>query len=412
MNHLVWLTQRSCQANIAKFFAFRFIWEFQLFLPIWVIFVQQKHGFSLTQVTLLNVAFWLTMAAGEIPTGAVADAFGRKRSLLIAVMLAAASVSFFVLAPTYPLLMLANTLWALAMTFDSGAALALLYDSLRALGREGEYPRLRGRLAVVVHLAAALSSVLGGLLGAFDLALPFLGYAALLVASLSLVSLLQEPPQEAGPITDKQLSYAQTLQVTTQALRLHATLRYALLFSNIIPLATVMVGITLLQPHALALGVPVAAMGFVSLGLRGVRMAGSSTSFWCATRWGEGTWLRTVSVLVFAGMMGLGLLNSLWGIAFFALVGFASSAAIPVVENEILRQVPGSVRATILSVDSLIFRLLLAIVEPVMGWLGDTYGLPVAFLALGVMVGSSLLVILVLWSQHQGAPPQAMPESA
>jgi MFS family permease len=165
MNPGVWLMQQSCQANIEKFFAFRFLWEFQLFLPIWVIFVQQKHGFSLTQVTLLNVAFWLTMAAGEIPTGAVADVFGRKRSLLIAVMLAAASVSFFVLAPTYPLLMLANTLWALAMTFDSGAALALLYDSLRALRREGEYTRLRGRLAVVVHLAVALSSVLGGCWG-------------------------------------------------------------------------------------------------------------------------------------------------------------------------------------------------------------------------------------------------------
>ena len=122
--------------------------------------------------------------------------------------------------------------------------------------------------------------------------------------------------------------------------------------------------------------------------------------------------MRTVSVLVFAGMMGLGLLSSLWGIAFFALVGFASSAAIPVVENAIVRQVPGGVRATILSVDSLVFRLLLATVEPAMGWLGDTYGLPVAFLALGVMVGSSLLVILVLWSPHQSAPPQVMPESA
>ena len=48
-----------------------------LFFPIWVIFLQEARGFSLTQVTLIDLAFWLTVAFGEIPT-AVADTWGRK----------------------------------------------------------------------------------------------------------------------------------------------------------------------------------------------------------------------------------------------------------------------------------------------------------------------------------------------
>jgi hypothetical protein len=41
--------------------------EFVLFFPIWVIFLQEARGFSLAQVTVLDLAFWLTVALGEIP---------------------------------------------------------------------------------------------------------------------------------------------------------------------------------------------------------------------------------------------------------------------------------------------------------------------------------------------------------
>jgi hypothetical protein len=38
-------------------------------------------------------------------------------------------------------------------------------------------------------------------------------------------------------------------------------------------------------------------------------------------------------------------------------------------------------------------------VEPGLGVLGDTYGLPTAFLALGIGSGISLLVVLTLWAR-------------
>lgn len=406
MPRLAWLTQRSYQANIPKFFVFRFLWDFILFLPIWVIFLQTAHGLSLTQVTLVDLAFWLTVAVGEVPTGAVADTYGRKPSLIIGVLLSAASISLFALAPTYPLLLLANALWAVAFTFDSGAALALFYDSLRELERTADYTRLRGRLAVVENVSIAVSSALGGLLGALDLTLPFLVYAALVLASLSLVWRFHEPPRQPDPATGQHRSYGQTLRLTAQALRQHAGLRYALLYSSILPLAAGIVGMLFLQPHAQTLGVPVAALGFLILGLRGVRIVGATASHRLVARFGELAWLRLAPVVVFVGMLGLSLLNSLWGIALFALVGFATSAINPVIEAVILRQTPSPIRATILSVDSLLFRLLLAVVEPGLGVLGDAAGLPRAFLVLAIGGGVSQMVVLVLWWRAQYDSPR------
>ena len=98
-------------------------------------------------------------------------------------------------------------------------------------------------------------------------------------------------------------------------------------------------------------------------------------------------------------MLGLGLVPTLWGLVFLAVVGLVTSAVMPMVEAMILRQAPAQVRATILSVDSLLSRLLWAMVEPGLGVLGDAYGLAAAFLALGIGSGVSLLVVLTLWAR-------------
>jgi hypothetical protein len=105
--------------------------------------------------------------------------------------------------------------------------------------------------------------------------------------------------------------------------------------------------------------------------------------------------------LIFAGMMGLGIWQSLGGLALFALAGFATSAMTPVVETIVVRHTPRRVRATILSVDSLIFRLLFAGVELGLAVTGDLYGLPLAFLGLGLSTGLGMLAVLVLWGRSQ-----------
>ena len=228
-------------------------------------------------------------------------------------------------------------------TFDSGAALALLYDSLRQVGREAEYTRLRGRLAVVTHVSIATSGVLGGIVGALDLTLPFLLYAMFLLAALGLVWSLYEPPQAttARPHVSTVPGHAHAhgpVSPTAGASALHAAI------SALMPLAISIVGVVFLQPHARALGLPIAAMGFLVLGLHGVRSLGAAAAHRLASRFGETTWLRLVPGIVFLAMLGLGLVPTVWGLGFLAIVGLATSAVTPVVEAMILRHAPAEVR--------------------------------------------------------------------
>jgi MFS family permease len=387
----------SFAGNIPRFFVFRALYNFMLFLPVWVIFLQRDHRLSLTQVTFVDFAFWITMAITEVPTGAVADTLGRKLSNLIGVGLTAVSLLLFGLTPDYTLLLVANSLWAVAMTFISGADLALFYDTLKALGREEEYQNYRGRLQAVTLVSIAVSSGLGGLLGAYDLRATFTVTAALLVVAFVVVLLLKEPPHEPDLETGKRLGYLGTLRITWQTILHQPGLRYALAYSNLVPLVGSAIQATFIQPYAVEVGLPIVILGIVSLGLRLFQIAGSTYSARLVKFFGEWRWLLIAPLFEISGVLALGGMNGPWGILVFAVSGLTISATTPLIESLILRQTPGNIRATILSVDSLIFRLMLALIGPLLGILGDRAGIPYAFVAAAGGTGFLVLLTLLFW---------------
>lgn len=395
----------SYEGNIPKFFIYRILYNFMLFLPVWVIFMQDKFGLTLTEVTFNDSAFWITMALTEVPTGAVADTWGRKQSQLIGMVIATASILTFALAPVYPLVLLANSLWALGITFISGAELALFYDTLRELGREADYPMYRGRLQAVVLVSVAVSSVLGGVIGEFSLVSTFTITAAFMVVATIFLLLLKEPPRQPDAETGANLTYGQTLRVTFGAIRVNPGLRYALLYSSTLPLLGGTIHVTFMQPYAVAIGLPIAALGIIALGLRLSQIIGAVNASRILKRFGEWGWLRLAPLLVATGVIVLGVLNSVTGIVLYALTGFATAVTVPLMEQNILRETPGSVRATILSVDSLLHKILLGLIGPLIGLLADHFSLPTAFWSIGLVFGFTLAVLLLLWSRVRQSEP-------
>jgi MFS family permease len=395
------LMKPSYKTNIPKFLLSRVLYNFSPFLPIWVIYLQEKHGMGLTQVTLIDSAFWLTMALTEVPTGAVADVLGRKQSYAIGIILSGGAALLFALAPTYPLLLFANSLWAFALTFVSGADLAFFFDTLRELGRVEEYARLRGVVTAIDVTATGVGGVIGGLLTLWSFESPFILYAILMVPALLIILTLKEPPRELDEESGLHLSFRQTLRVAAKALGQRPNLRYILGYSNLLPLVSAAIGITLIQPYAVEIGFPVASLGVIMLVLNGVRVLGAMRSSRLTTRLGESRHLALAPIPIVLGLVAMGAVPNAFGLVFFALTYFTSSATRPLIETVIHRQTPGSVRATILSVDSLLLRLLLALVSPLAGVLGDAFSLPVAFILLGIGVGVLLAILLWRWGARR-----------
>ena len=53
-------------SNIPKSFLYRFLMDFQLWLPIWVLYLRDEKGFSLTQINLLDTPFFLLIVLAAV----------------------------------------------------------------------------------------------------------------------------------------------------------------------------------------------------------------------------------------------------------------------------------------------------------------------------------------------------------
>ena len=182
--------------NIRVYYLFMASTGFMIFLPIWIIYLMNGRGLSLTEVGVFEAVFWITIIVAEVPTGAVADRFGRRVSLALGACLFAVATVIFAMADDFSLLLGSYLVMGIAMTLYSGAGDAFLYDTLRVLGRTREYERLAGRSHGLFWAMMVVATAVGGPISYL------IGYSATILISSSffLVSavfalLMHEPPR-------------------------------------------------------------------------------------------------------------------------------------------------------------------------------------------------------------------------
>ena len=144
--------QAAADRNVRWFIVFRVFFNARFYYPVMAILFLDL-GLSLSQFALLNVAWAATSVLLEVPSGALADLVGRKRLVVFAAVLMVIEMGVFSFTPTtnltllFWLFMLNRVISGAAEACASGADEALVYDSLKSVGREGEWPRVLERLA-------------------------------------------------------------------------------------------------------------------------------------------------------------------------------------------------------------------------------------------------------------------------
>ena len=86
-------------------------------------------------------------------------------------------------------------------------------------------------------------------------------------------------------------------------------------------------------------------------------------------------------IVVMITAVGLGAIDHVTAFAFYPLTTTMFAMSFVAISDYLNRRIPSANRATILSIHNMIFSLSVAGMEPLLGWLGDTWGLPVAYRA-------------------------------
>ncbi len=334
--------------NVALVCAIRLLFWTHFVSAILVPFFRDWGGVGLDRILLLNAWFMLWGFALEVPTGAVADRFGRKASATLGYALGAAAVLVYVSAPRFEVFLAAEVVMALSYALISGAEDALLYDSLASLGRTGDAQRIASR-AESLKLAGIVLGALGGawLSGVVGLratmalqAVP-MGLAALLGLALF------EPPQHGARAA---VRWAQIVRDGIGHLRRTPALRrIALDLVGVNALAFLM--IWLYQPLLEAAGIGQRWFGVVHVGLCLGQIAVLQGAARLAGALGAQRELLAVLALgAGAAFLALGLARSPWAVVPLAVVamGFGLGRA-PLMFAELNAHIPSERRATVLS---------------------------------------------------------------
>ncbi len=122
--------------NLALLYLFSFFKSLQFFGAVAVPFYLHRIGLDYTRMFLLEAIFSFAMILFEIPTGVIADRWGRKISLLFGAVFFGAGFLLFGIYTSYMVLVGAEIICAFGMTLLSGADRAILYELLKASGEE------------------------------------------------------------------------------------------------------------------------------------------------------------------------------------------------------------------------------------------------------------------------------------
>jgi MFS family permease len=140
--------------------------------PIWAVFLLSR-GLSLTQFGIVEAVLHVGMLIAQVPTGALADALGRRRLLVAAGFFTAVAELGYVYAPGFALICLAGGVHGVAFALRTGADEAYLFDSLAHDDAQAQFPRMLGGLWAVFQFAGAISFMAGGLIATYSQPLAF-----------------------------------------------------------------------------------------------------------------------------------------------------------------------------------------------------------------------------------------------
>lgn len=115
---------------------------------------------TVLMVVLCEIIYAVTIVIFEIPTGVVADKFGRKPLLVVGAVLSMFEFIILLFAHHFWTFALVVSLAGISSACTSGAWNALLYDSLAAVNMQRSFEKIVGRLNsldLIGSLIAALS---------------------------------------------------------------------------------------------------------------------------------------------------------------------------------------------------------------------------------------------------------------
>lgn len=128
----------------------------------WVALLAAR-GFSLVEIGIAETVFHITSLVFEIPSGVLADVFGRKKMLVVSAVMRMVGNIIMIFSNNLFTVCLSIIFWALSYNFTSGSGDALAYDSLKLSKQESKFEKFESNQLIIYSLCGGVSTLCVGI---------------------------------------------------------------------------------------------------------------------------------------------------------------------------------------------------------------------------------------------------------
>jgi MFS family permease len=365
---------RSLQNNIRTIYVMGFFHSFIVVVPVFVPLLQ-GYGLSMSQILQTQAIFALTTALFEVPSGYIADIWGRRPAILLGSALNGLGFLSLLWADSFVDFLVYEAVLGVGFSLISGADLALLYDTEVYLAERGlpggaGAGRSLSRLISVEAGAAGVAGIVASvmLLWSLDGVIVLqavVGFAPLLLG-LGLVEVPRATVRadhggNARRILDLLLFGKPVVLWTAFAICLFGLMGLYVFWSY--------------QKYWETQGVPLPCYGYIWAAFALTVSLSARYTAHLEHRLGTRTVLCLIALLPLAGLLGMALASGWVGVLFGFAVQVSRGMSMSLFYEALNKRVPGDFRATVNSLVSLGIRALFIATGPLLGIALDSLGI-------------------------------------
>lgn len=371
--------------NIPIIFLTEVIGGMLFFLPILALYFE-KSLFSVTNVAIIFAVEAICIALFEIPTGAITDLFGRKKSIILAHIFILAALVFLAIGGSMIVFIVYAILIAFTQSLTSGTYSAFVYDTLKDENKESYYKKVFGTLLAFWPLGASIGSIIGGYLAKISLSLPILITFIPISIAFILTLFLKEPNYEK-----EEHKNILRHMINSSKIIIHSKQLIVIICAYFIMIA---LGETthLLSPLFFKFkDIPIEYFGWIMALIFGFSSFGHYISHDVSEKVGNkkalilATLISPILLLIATLLFGIPL------IIVWAAGGILFGIKNPIIDHLINLEVASSKRATVLSINNFMGKIGIAITAPLFGYFAELYTIQTA-----IQIGAAIVFIVPL----------------
>ena len=394
-----------------------------LLIPVMVLLAQWR-GLSLTEIGIVFSLQGLVVLALELPTGGLSDALGRRPTLLLASAVGLLAVGLLTVADTVALFAASTILMGVYRALDSGPLEAWFVDAALAANPDTEIEKGLSAGGMVSSIAIAIGALASGVFVALDpihsvpaLVLPFVVALVLGAVNFGAVALLMSEHRATRGLAAVAASVRSVPAVMVDGIGL---LRGSNVLIGLVAVEALwgfsMVTFESLFPLRLSdlLGssdVAAAVMGPVASLAWFAAAAGAAGVVYLSRRIGVARSAALLRVVQGATVVAMGVIAGPIGVvAAYLLCYVAHGASNPMHATLLHREVDGSRRATVISINSMIGQPAGALGGILLASLADATSIGLAMVVGGIVCAVAAPLYIPAWRAERARRAAATPD--